>query len=123
LLRRGFLSHSPGQRSGESPKSQIASKVFRSDADENANGRFFDESLSSSPNQRDFVCCQQPNAFLERIFGLKTTINPGKHASLYCGEGAGVETCLSLCPGALCSVPCITGRESPGTLLWGKVQE
>ena len=39
------------------------------------------------------------------------------------GEGAGVGTRLSLCPGALCSVPCLTARESLGTLLWGKVQE
>jgi hypothetical protein len=59
----------------------MASKVFRSDTDENANGRFVEESVSSSPNKRDFVYCQQPNAFLERIFGLKTTITPGKRAS------------------------------------------
>jgi hypothetical protein len=60
----------------------MASKAFWSDTDENANGRFVEESLSSYPNKRDFVCCQQPNAFLERIFGLKTTITPGKRRSI-----------------------------------------
>ena len=28
---------------------------------------FVEESLSFSPNKRDFVCCQQPNAFLGRV--------------------------------------------------------
>jgi hypothetical protein len=45
-------------------------------------GDSFEESLSFSPNKRDFVCCQQPNAFLERIFGLKTTITPETRQNL-----------------------------------------